>query len=359
MQSWRVVNPLEICQHMGIVVSKCDLFPLGILSMPEGKHMNNDDFGVWPEAILGREGEGLKLIDKISAIRFTRPAEAEEAAAFVLDKLSENRWKRCTSYNGKAQPKTYLVRLTKNLLEDFSRKKYGRPRPPKWVQDSGKTWVDLWTELCKEGRPNVEIVPRFMQRGHDRDWIKDTIKVIKARIPSCGQKLFEAVGVDDISSIKNPNYFDENGTATVTELSSGHGVFTSNLENSLVTEPKEYSYTQQGMAEAELLLMVYTIAEAVPSPQPFNADNLPSPNTTLEQKSSGLATLGQALVFKDLERCVLKMRFRDGLSIAAVAKALNKKPYDVTVLEDACLKRIREAAIAASLDFESLLEQLK
>jgi len=175
--------------------------------------MSIDNQDAWPETILGKMGEGLTIIDKISAIKFTRAAEAEEAAAFVLDKLSENNWKRCASYKGNAQPQTYLVRITKNLLEDFRRKKYGRPRPPKWLKDSGKTWVDLWSELCKEGRSHQEIIRRFMQKGHDGDWIKGTIRVIKARIPSCGQKLFEAENFADISSIKDPS----NGDAIVSD----------------------------------------------------------------------------------------------------------------------------------------------
>jgi len=347
---------MEICENTGLVISPFDVFPLDFLSMPEGKPMNFDNTGAWPVTILGKMGEGLSIIDKISAKRFSRAAEAEEAAAYVLEKLSENSWKRCTSYKGNAQPQTYLIRLTKNLLEDFSRKKYGRLRPPKWVQDSGKTWVELWTELCKESRPQIEIVPRFMQRGHDRDWIKSTIKIIKAtRIPNCGQKRFEAASFDDISSFTKPSNDDE----SVTEMSYVHSNLVTGLENPLVEAPSEVTYAQQGMAEAELLQMVHSIAEVVPNSEFSDADHIPPSNSSAAQKSSALTSLGKALVFKDSERAVLKMRFKDGLSISAVAKALKLKPYDVTVIETNCLKRIREAAISVGLDLDSLLRHLK
>jgi len=349
---------MYICQNSRLEAPCWLLIPAN-LSMPEGNLMNIDDTGVWPEAILGKMGEGLEIIDNISAKRFSRPAEAEEAAAFVLEKLSENGWKRCQSYQGNAQPRTYLIRVTKNLLEDFSRKKYGRPRPPKWLKDSGRTWVELWTELCKEGRSHLEIVPRFMQRGHERDWIKDTIKIIKAKIPDCGQKLFEARSLEDVSSIKNLSNNDETATNSVGDFSHERVAFATSVENSLIEAPNDTAYAQQGMAEADLLRMVYSIAEVVPSPDSPDAGNLAYSKSTRAQRNSALNGFGQALVFKDIERVVLKMRFKDGLSISAVARALQLKRYDVTVIETTCLKRIREAAIEVGLDFESLLSRLQ
>lgn len=334
------------------------MFSLENLFMPENSSMKTDDTGVWPEAILGKMGEGLITIDKIAAKRFSRPAEAEEAATFVLDKLSENGWKRCVNYKGNAQPQTYLVRLTQNLLEDFSRKKYGRPRPPTWLQESGNTWVQLWTELCKEGRSQQELILRFVQRGHEHDWIKGTIKVIKARIPNCGQKVFEAESYDSITSNINP-YNDEGDTDGGSHTSYGHGDYVSTVENNFIEAHKETSYVQQGMAEDELLQMVYCIADVMPNADMFDDKNIASLNSSPIQKSVALANLGQALMFKDLERTVLKMRFKDGLSTSAVAKALQLKAYNVTKIETACLKRIRDAAIAVGLDFESLLGQLK
>jgi len=334
------------------------MFSLDNLPMPENSPMKTDDKGVWPEAILGKMGEGLIIIDKIAAKRFSRPAEAEEAATFVLDKLSENGWKRCVKYKGNAQSQTYLIRLTRNLLEDFSRKKYGRPRPPKWLHESGNTWVQLWTELCKEARSHQELIPRFVQKGHDLDWIKGTIKIIKARIPNCGQKIFEAESYDNIASNVKP-YNDEGNSDSVTHTSFGHGSYVSTVEDNFIEAHREASYVQQAMAEEELLQMVYCIADVVPNVDMFDDKNLTSLNSSSKQKSVALTNLGQALMFKDLERTVLKMRFKDGLSTSAVAKSLQLKAYNVTKIETTCLKRIRDAAIAVGLDLESLLGHLK
>jgi len=105
--------------------------------------------------------------------------------------------------------------------------------------------------------------------------------------------------------------------------------------------------------------MVYSIADVSLKPGFFTAEEHTVPNPTSALSKSALASLGQALVFSDLERSVLKMRFKDGMSVSAIARAMQLKPYDVTVLETTCLKRIRTAAIAVGLDFESLLRQLK
>ena len=74
----------------------------------------------------------LSKIDVKASKRFSQKGLAEEAAAYVLDYLSADNWARCRQYSGKASIEGYLNRLVSNALEDFSRKRFSRPRPPTW-----------------------------------------------------------------------------------------------------------------------------------------------------------------------------------------------------------------------------------
>jgi len=290
--------------------------------------------GNWPEAILGIDGEGLSVIDRLAAKRFDTEALAEEAAAYVLEKLSDNNWKRCENFAGNSQAKTWLISLTNNLLVDFSRYKFGRLRAPKWVHDEGKIWVDLWTALCKERRPLAEIVLRYDQSGVvNSTWVKQTAKIIKARIPNCGQKVFEATSVADMSSLENQMHDDEEYTET--------GMSGSAREQfGNISDFKKY------------------IDNTDPSVATFEEDNISTAFALAEQNSSKLSHLRQLLVMSDEERILFRMIYQEGMSVSKVAKAMSMPRHHASAIRDNCLSRIREAIALSDLDLNVLLEQL-
>ncbi len=90
------------------------------------------------------------LINKLAAKRFQMQTTAEEAALFVMEELQKNDWQRVCRYREQSRFTTFLATLTYRLLEDFSRKKFGRKRPQKWIRELGGVWLYLYRLLCLE-----------------------------------------------------------------------------------------------------------------------------------------------------------------------------------------------------------------
>ncbi|MBB3168033.1 hypothetical protein [Simiduia aestuariiviva] len=128
----------------------------------------------------------LARVDKLALKRFGQPGLAEEAASFVLEGLSQNQWAACTHYSGRAKPLTYLLTLVNNLLEAFSRQRFGRPRPPEWLKREGDLWVQLWAKVCLERQLIPSVIDAYSSL-REPDFIRDIIRTIKARLPWCGE----------------------------------------------------------------------------------------------------------------------------------------------------------------------------
>ncbi|WP_372759032.1 hypothetical protein [Litorivivens sp.] len=130
------------------------------------------------------EQQWMQGLERQAKHRFIEPVTAEEASTFVLEKLAEEDWARCKTYRGNAKPTTFLFSLSARLLEEFSRQRYGRARPPQWLEQQGETWVRLWRALCLERHTTESVVARHSQ--HDPGVIRNIIRTIKARLPWCG-----------------------------------------------------------------------------------------------------------------------------------------------------------------------------
>jgi len=77
------------------------------------------------------ESGWMQKLDQLAAKRFGAGGLAEEAGNYVIEQLSNDNWASLTSFKGQCKPETYLHTVTNNYLEEFSRKRFGRPRPPR------------------------------------------------------------------------------------------------------------------------------------------------------------------------------------------------------------------------------------
>jgi RNA polymerase sigma factor (sigma-70 family) len=130
------------------------------------------------------------LINRLAVRRFGSLPLAEEAALFVMDSLAANSWQRLQSHNGKGSFKSYLASLSWRLLEDFSRKRFGRVRPPLWIKKLGGIWSLLFSLLCLQRLPLVEVVESASCRypGSEKQEIEDAALTLLGRIPQCGKQ---------------------------------------------------------------------------------------------------------------------------------------------------------------------------
>ncbi len=137
----------------------------------------------WQAFVFDPNNHWIERLERRSKQRFLDGNLADEAMNYALKALSDDNWARLQQYQSKAKPGTYLLTLYNNLLEDFSRKKFGYPRPPVWLQKLGEQWVSLWRRLCLEREPVESLLVCYQAIEES---IQDMIRAIKAKLPDCG-----------------------------------------------------------------------------------------------------------------------------------------------------------------------------
>ncbi len=139
------------------------------------------------------------LINAIARQRFASGTLAEEAALYVLNRLEEDDYHRLRSFRGRAKFSTYLSSLCIRLLEDFSRKKYGRLRPPTWITDLGGIWLVLFQLLCLQRLAVADAVETVVARSGNlvRAEVENAAWKILERIIHCGRHQGKEVSFDE------------------------------------------------------------------------------------------------------------------------------------------------------------------
>ena len=273
----------------------------------------------------------MSNVERLANKRFNNEALAGECVNYLIDKLSENEWRRCHSFKGRSKPTTYLYTLSSNLIEEFSRHKFGRPRPPTWLKNQGDLWVSLWKAVCMERQLIPAVVDRFTFNGlREVEFIRHAIKVIKARIPSCGQS-----SAGEFCSEMVEEHID-NQQQTNCEIS----------QSTLFQQQAANLY--QMMIESILVINVDKVI-------------LPSNDTDTERKLPNdlhqrLHNLREALVLSDQETLLLRMVYIDGLSKSASALALGLPAHQGGRIEKEALRRIQAAMARCNLSLSDLLQ---
>ena len=164
------------------------------------------DLNDWKEKTLDQ----WKLINTLSQKRFGDRPLAEEAALAVMERLLENDGKRVRSYEGKAPFAAYIGAISWRLLEDFSRKKFGRRRPPLWIRNLGGIWLKLYRLLCLERvdiTEAVEIIDQAQTRTATKD-IDTAAWRIRQEVVDCGSHQGLEVGEEFVDGA-NPSGPDQ------------------------------------------------------------------------------------------------------------------------------------------------------
>jgi DNA-directed RNA polymerase specialized sigma24 family protein len=139
------------------------------------------------------------LINRLSVRRFGTIPIAEEAALFVMDSLAENSWRRLQAHSGRGSFKSYIASLSWRLLEDFSRKRFGRVRAPLWIKKLGGIWSVLFSLLCLERLSLADAVESASCRypASEKDTIEDAALSLLGRIPDCGKQQALELSLDE------------------------------------------------------------------------------------------------------------------------------------------------------------------
>lgn len=276
--------------------------------------------------------EWLSRIDRLSDRRFGVGGLAEEAAAYVLEALSADDWARCKQFKGNSRPETYIHTLANNALEEFSRKRFGRMRPPEWLKREGPTWVELWKRLCMERQLDATVLDTFAASGRDMELVRRMVRTIKARMPWCGNSAQEIPLL----------YFDDAG-----------GEARSAADN-LTTDEGAPEQAQRSAYEVLVLSLSYLL-------------DTPADTSQREQKERNVA--GKARDFapmfekmalqvslSDEERLVISMVYRDGIKKNQVAVALGLQDHQPGRILKRVFARIAAALADSGINLDVLSE---
>lgn len=264
----------------------------------------------WKERTLAH----WDLINRLAARRFGTAPLAEEAALYVVDSLAVNSWQRLQNYSGEGSFKSYLASLSWRLLEDFSRKRFGRVRPPLWIKKLGGIWVTLFSLLCLERLSVSNAVESTSCRypASEKDVIEDAALSLLGRIPQCGK---------------------QQGLEVPLEESRGKDSLGSQPEQSLEAEEQKSLFA----------ILFYQMLDD-------------KPNVEVPRKFASLFQKG--ILLKPEERLLLKLLYQDNVGVSRTGALLGLNRDQVNGRVRRLLARLRKDFQSMGLESE-LLELLR
>ena len=274
----------------------------------------------WPSIVFSQTW--LKKLNVLASNRFNIGITSESSVTFVIENLSENNWARLNSFTGGAKPETYLHSICTNLLEEFARKQFGRPRPPVWLKNEGETWIKIWKMVCLERQQVGRIIDVLcFNEKRSPDFVHGVIKTIKARLPWCGVKSC-AIPVDHLDDCQSESM-------TLTENLTIEGT----------------------LDKRELEDKLNLVAELL--------DNLGCPsNSLVASVQTGIPAkvsfLKSELSFTEEEILVVKMAYQEGLKLNIIADALSMPRYQPGRLLKKVFKMLFEALNASDIETDGL-----
>lgn len=272
----------------------------------------------WPGLIF--DPEFMTGLERMAARRFVQPVLADEACTAMLESLSENNWAALLSFTGKSAPSTFAYAVAGRAMEDFARRRFGRPRPPQWLQAMGQGWVKLWRMLCLE-RQWPETIQARLADEFRVGLVAEAIREIKRRIPRCGEPGFAECCVTELGLDTLP---EDNGES---------------LEASFRVAQRE-----QALALMTTLL----------KPETDEATGVACPSNEEE----ALAALAASLALTEDERLLLALHYEDGLASRRIAELTGSSPATVQRRLQALRARLMSALadIGMSDDGEATFE---
>lgn len=278
----------------------------------------------WPTLVLDQRW--MQRLEAAARRRFRNELLAEEAASYVLEQLSANQWQRLRAFRGMARAQTYLNTVSAHLLEEFSRRRFGRPRPPLWLQRAGSLWVKIWQQLCLERQAAAAVIQRWITRERSAAQLQQIITTIKARMPWCGAKHEEipASYLQRSDSTRDP------------------------LERADDNDPEQINQRNQ----LEMLLLVVRLIL-----EPELSWSMPE-SGQLRALQRVLAQLHASLAMTPQEQLMLRLVYLEGMKQTLVARALRLEPYQLSRKLAALTRRLRVAISELDAGDEPLPELL-
>ena len=202
---------------------------------------------------------------------------------------------------------TYIGALTFRLLEDFSRIRFGRIKPPQWVRRLGGIWETLFRLLCLERLSPAEAMEHLTTRqACAASMAEQAAYQLLGEIPHCGGYHGEQTELaDDLPDTDEP----------------------SQPEQQLEQEEREQCLAALGSIIFE---------ESDPAHPPQLLERVVHADISLEPR----------------ERLLLKLCFREGVAVTEAGRMLGWNRHQVHGRLRRLLERLRRDFTDAGLDQE-------
>jgi len=283
-----------------------------------------DDIAYWQQQLYNHND----YIESLSRKRFHYLVTAEEAYAYVMEKLEADDYRRIRTFSGRrARFRTFLTIVVNRLLIDFRKKKYGdTAKPPKWIAACGGLYIQIFEMVCKEKCSVSQAVDticdeyqysRYLDKIRKRTCVLEVERIateIITRIRSCRDVAAESdLPIDSVPESQLPQ----------------------KTEDELILTEKE--------------AIIKAIVDIVLNP---HACQTASPIALV------LEQFRNTLDLSSEDRMLLKTVYLNGYSVSKAARALgleNKKPHKK---HNTLLAKVRGAFKATGIDsmIRSLLE---
>ncbi|MCH9696565.1 MAG: hypothetical protein K0U68_00510 [Gammaproteobacteria bacterium] len=207
---------------------------------------------------------------------------AQGALMFVLEKLEKDQWKRVRAWEGQGAFHTFLAVLTARLMTDYARSVYGHHRTPTWInRKEDSAWTKAYQLIVFQNYSRHEAVEILSVtfRGREKWYFEDMVATVLAKNNRPARPIESQVPIDAV-------------------------------EDTVIETPEQ-------AAKISEKTLLEAVIEYLSNDQDAQTDN--------QEIQRLLSLLNIELSMSEEDKLILKMRYCDGMSIAAITKALNLK----------------------------------
>ena len=262
------------------------------------------------------------------------PCLADDACEYVFKALTEDNCARCRGYTGPGKPEAYLFTIARHLLEEFFRERFGRPRPPAWVERDGPHVLEIWKRLCLHRQLEETVLDAMTASGRERAWVQGIIAKIQ-QDPWWQRSLRE---------IEEPHRQDEDG----------------NLRSAIEDMPSEHEPEgDQDRLEYQTLRLFTEYILSTPAELAACEAQVLCALDALPQWKPAFAKIKDLKSGLDNEQCViLRMYFEDEYSYAQIAARLGLEAHQPARRVKPVYEQLRAAISCDPEDIRDLLRRV-
>jgi hypothetical protein len=240
---------------------------------------------ITPEQAKAKVVEHWYHLDALAKRRFPKDENlAHEALLYVLKSLEADDWRRVCTWRGVGSFLPFMATLASRLLTDFTRTKFGHLRKPAWLTEkSDPLWDLAYRLLIVENYTRHEVIERLLlgEPQRERWFIEEVVTTIRRRCP------------------REPQYREQ-----LTEAGAEQADVELSPEEQLRIQEKEVLEALSAYLQGDHPSITPRVSEL-------------------------LARLRGCLHLTEEDRLLLKLRYQEGLKMAAIVQLLNLQgdPY--------------------------------